>query len=325
MVRELTITAGEEESGLTVREILKSRFGLVDHDISRAKYRRDGICVNGQRTYVTTVLQCGDVLRVRIEDEPLRDVAVSDEPLDILYEDDDLLAVNKPAGVVVHPSHGHFADSLGNAVAGHYLRNGEAHDIRTIGRLDKDTSGVMLYGKTRSAVYLLTKQHEAGLFRKTYLALIWGRPDETGGTFDGPIGRVPGMKLKRKVRPDGDAAVTHYEVIGSFEAARDPDGGVKPVSLVRVWLETGRTHQIRVHFSTAGYPLVGDELYGGKPGFPADCGGGGEGDGGVCRAALHCWKVTCLKPFSDEDVALTAPLPDDMAALIPADIMSRLT
>jgi len=300
-VRELTFTAGEADQGRSVKEILKNHFGLVVHDISRAKYRKDGIRVNDERTYVTTLLSAGDVLTVRIEDVPAKEVVPGGGTIDILYEDEDLLAVNKPAGVVVHPSHGHYADSLGNAVAAHYQKSGENHDIRTIGRLDKDTSGIMLYGKTRSAVYLLGRQSREGVFRKTYLALTAGHLDNKTGTFDGPIGRVPGEKLKREVRIDGDAAVTHYEVIAEF----DGPAGTQTVSLVRVSLETGRTHQIRVHFSHAGHPLLGDGLYGG----PA-----------VGRALLHCYETTFRKPFSDEMIALRAPLPADMAEVLPAGL-----
>ena len=334
--------AGQADEGRSVKDILKTRFGLVDHDISRAKYRKDGIRVNGARTYVTTLLEAGDVLTVRIDDEPAKEVAAGEGPLDILYEDEDLLAVNKPAGVVVHPSHGHYADSLGNDVAGYFLRHGETHDIRTIGRLDKDTSGIMLYGKTRSAVYLLNEQSRKGLFKKTYLALVSGQLTQKAGTFDGPIGRVPGEKLLREVRPDGDTAVTHYEVIAEFRvssgepviaesgtpvgepviAESGATGGEPVLSLVRVWLETGRTHQIRVHFSHAGHPLAGDRLYGGPELMPEERSGAMPRP--IDRACLHCYEVSFIKPFSDERIRFRAPLPDDMVSVIPDEVMKEI-
>ena len=292
--RELTYEVPRTGAGHTVKQVLKEAFGLVDHDISRAKYRKDGIRVNGSRTYVTTVLKEGDVLTVRIDDAPAKPVAYGDGDVEVLYEDEDLLAVNKRAGCVVHPSHGHYRDSLGSAVAGYFYRRGEERDIRTIGRLDKETSGIMLYAKTRSAVYLMYRQRESGSFTKTYLALVSGRVGS--GRFDGPIGRVPGEKLKREVRSDGDPALTLYETV-RYDPASD-------ISLVRVTILTGRTHQIRVHFSDAGRPLIGDTLYGGRT------------DTEIKRAALHAASVRFDKLFTGGEVIVESPLPQDMEALI---------
>lgn len=294
MFREISYTARPEDEGRLVRDILKTAFGLVAHDISRAKYRKDGIRLNGERVYVTEPLKNGDVLTVRLEDEAPKNTVPAEGPLDILYEDEDMIVLNKPAGIVVHPSHGHYKDSLGNFLAGYFEKKGECHDIRTIGRLDKDTSGVILYGKTRSAVYLMNRQNEEGLHFKTYLALAEGHFEEKCGRFDGPIGRVPNTKLLREVRDDGDEAHTFYEVLCEDEA----------VSLVKVRITTGRTHQIRVHFSHAGHPLLGDPLYGGS-------------QNRMMRAALHCYESTFKTVFTDKTVTLKAPVPDDMAACLP--------
>ena len=292
--RELTYRAAEADDGRTVRQVLKEDFGLVDHDISRAKYRKDGIRVNGRRTYVTTALRAGDLLEIRIDDAPAKEIVYGDGDVTVLYEDEDLLAVDKPAGVVVHPSHGHYRDSLGSAVAGYFHRRGEERDIRTIGRLDKETSGLMLYAKTRSAVYLMNRQREGGFFKKTYLALVSGQVGNR--SFDGPIGRVPGEKLKREVRPDGDPALTFCETV-RYDPTSD-------ISLIRCTIKTGRTHQIRVHLSDAGHPLIGDALYGGRM------------DTEIKRAALHSAEARFLKLFTGEEMMVTSPLPKDMEALI---------
>ena len=286
--RTLSLTIGPDCQGRTIRDILKKNYGLVDHDISRAKYRSDGILLNGRRTYVTTEVAEGDLLTVTVDSPPLGRTVPAKGPIDILYEDEDIIALNKPAGIVVHPSHGHFRDSLGNYLAGYFEETGQVHDVRTIGRLDKDTSGVILYGKTRTAVYLLTKQAEEGELKKTYLALAEGLFPEDHYAFDDPIGRVEEDKIRRMVRPDGQRAHTE-----AFVERRFPG-----YALVRCHIETGRTHQIRVHLSHAGHPLLGDPLYGGKPLLP--------------RAALHCALVTFRRPFSGETVTVEAPLPSDM-------------
>lgn len=298
--RELACCIKEDMNGLTVRQVLKGFFGLTDHDISRAKYRRDGIRVNGVRVFVSEKVQTGDKIIIRIEDEAAGRTVPSDGPLQILYEDEDLLALNKPAGIVVHPSHGHYADSLGNYVAGYYRRQGWPHDSRTIGRLDMETSGIILYGKTRSSVSLMVKEGEAGLLRKGYLALAEGYFEKESCDYCGPIGRVDGAKLLRMVRDDGDEAVTHVRVLRQYEQ----------YALLYVAIETGRTHQIRVHLSNDGHPLIGDQLYGGK--------------NIMTRAALHCFECSFNRLFSEERISLRAALPEDMRTLIDEDMLKQL-
>ncbi|MBQ0059466.1 MAG: RluA family pseudouridine synthase [Lachnospiraceae bacterium] len=316
-VRELLYQVPIEDEGKNIRQIVKEQFGLVDHDISRAKYRQDGICLNGQRVFVNTQVACGDQVRIRIEDQPNGRIVPTPGPLTILYEDDDLIAVDKPAGIVVHPSHGHYRDSLGNYIAAYYEAKGEPHDIRTIGRLDMETSGVILYGKTRSAVYLLNQQHEKGLYGKTYLALFSGNISTPSGRFDGPIGRVPEVKLKRMVRPDGDEAHTFYEILEN-----GPTCG-----LARVKITTGRTHQIRVHFANDGHPLLGDLLYGDAENDVDSLTAAHSalaGQEGIRRAALHCHEVHFRKPFTGEEIHLRSALPEDMAAYISKEMLEKI-
>ncbi len=304
--RELACTVSTTEGGMTIRQVLKGRFGLVDHDISRAKYRKDGIRLNGERTFVSTMVKEGDLLIIRIEDEPEGRTVPSKGPISILYEDEDLIALNKPAGIVVHPSHGHYADSLGNYLVGYYRRQGRRHDSRTIGRLDMETSGVILYGKTRSSVSQMVRENENGLMGKAYLALAEGFFEKENYNFDGPIGRVEGEKLLRMVREDGDAAQTHVKVLKQYE----------DYALLYVTIETGRTHQIRVHLSHAGHPLLGDCLYGRVR----------EDENGntITRAALHCYQCYFQKLYTKEKVILRASLPEDMKAFIDEETLAQL-
>jgi 23S rRNA pseudouridine1911/1915/1917 synthase len=207
-----------------------------------------------------------------------------------MYEDEDLICLNKPAGIVVHPSHGHFSDSLANYLAFHYEQTGDPHEIRTIGRLDKDTSGLIFYGKSRTVCAHMMEQADRGEREKFYLALAEGVFQSETGTIDEPISREFDDQIKRVVREGGDRAVTHYRVVRQY----------KDYALVRVTIDTGRTHQIRVHMAHIGHPLLGDPLY-----------GRGE-TGELKRAALHAERVVFRQPFSGEYLELKAPLPDDM-------------
>lgn len=310
MARILTYIAKENDTGLMARDVIRREFRLVAHDVAKAKFRtKDGITVNGTAVMINYRLKAGDVLKVKLEDEISTTTVPTEGPLDIVYEDEDVLVLNKPAGLVVHPSHGHYADSLANYVAWHYQKTGQVHEIRTIGRLDKDTSGLIFYGKSRTACAHLVEQAEKGERTKTYLALAEGQfsdnglqfaDDTTGGksifdmrslkgTIDAPITRDYIDKVRRAVRKDGDRAVTHYRVLHQYDG----------YALLSVRIETGRTHQIRVHMSYIGHPLLGDPLYG-KGSVP-----------GMNRAALHAYKVAFLQPFEGSRIELTAPIPED--------------
>ncbi|MGN0254894.1 MAG: RluA family pseudouridine synthase [Chordicoccus sp.] len=334
MSRILTYTAGQADAGRAVRDVIRHDFRMVAHDIAAAKYRTEhGITVNGEDALVNRVLKDGDVVRVKLVDgEPGKIVPVPGG-LSVLYEDEDVIALNKPAGLVVHPSHGHFADTLSNFLADYYIKRGEPHEVRSVGRLDKDTSGVILFGKSRTACAHLTEQAEDGRREKYYLALASGtfRAEEkhvllTPGSCEAyhraaedadghvcgeicaPISREYIEKIRRVVRSDGDFALTHYRVLRQFDT----------FALVRVTIATGRTHQIRVHMGWIGHPLLGDPIYGrqaaGTEGdTPEEPGADGSG---MCRAALHAYQAVFRQPFSGERIELTAPLPEDMRRVI---------
>ena len=293
MARILEYRAGEKDEGRMVRDVIREEFHLVAHDIARAKYRtQGGIAVNGRTVMVNRTLHEGEVLRVKLDGEEPGKIVPVRGPLNILYEDEDLICLNKPAGVVVHPSHGHFADSLANFLAQYYLDCGDPHEVRTVGRLDKDTSGIICYGKNRTACALLTEQAAAGIRRKIYLACAGGQFHEKEGTISAPISREYEEKIKRVVRQDGDSAVTHYRLLEQYPG----------YALLMVEIETGRTHQIRVHMAHIGHPLLGDPIY---------------GDGGVPgRAALHAWKTIFRQPFTGQEIEITAPIPEDLLPIM---------
>ncbi|MDO5702830.1 MAG: RluA family pseudouridine synthase [Lachnospiraceae bacterium] len=296
-MRLLVYTAGASDDGRAVRDVIRDEFHLVAHDIARAKYSTPGgIAVNGETCLVNRILREGDRLTVKLLCEMPEKTVPVEGPLDILYEDEDLIALNKPPGIVVHPSHGHFGDTLGNYLAHYFIRKGEPHEIRTTGRLDKDTSGVLVFGKSRTACAILMGQNGPKAMEKEYLALAGGFFEEAEGVIDAPISREYEDKIRRVVRPDGDHAFTSYRVLRQFDG----------FALVLVKIETGRTHQIRVHMAHIGHDLIGDPIYG-DPERPGEIGAADPG-----RALLHAWRVRFKRPFSDEEVALEAPLPEDM-------------
>lgn len=300
--RILTYTAGPEDEGRPVRDIILYKWKLVAHDVARAKYETpDGITVDGEVVWVNRRLHEGNILRVVITDHAPDSIIPSEGRLDIVYEDEDLICINKPSGIVVHPSHGHYADSLANYLAYYFNEKGEPHEIRTVGRLDKDTSGLLLFGKSRSAVGLMDAQAAEGTRTKVYLALCEGEFAESEGYVDTPIMRAFDGNIKRVAKDGGDTAFTSYKVEAQYEG----------FALVRLSLMTGRTHQIRVHMSHIGHPLLGDSLYGNGP-FTHPC----SPDIKISRTALHASALAFNQPFAGNRIELSADLPSDMAAFV---------
>ena len=302
MSRILDYTAKDEDAGRTVRDVLTEELHLVAHDISRAKYRDDGIMLDGEHVWVNRTLQPGQCLKVKLEDTPSGKIVPVEGEISILYEDEDVICLNKPAGTVVHPSHGHYADSLGNILAWYYQSKGELHEIRSVGRLDKDTSGLILFGKNRTAVSRLNEQAGNNDRSRVYLALAEGVFDNKNGHISAPIGRAEEGNIRRTVCDDGDRAETCYRVVEQY---RDS-------ALLEIKLLTGRTHQIRVHMAYISHPLLGDGLYGhGKA-------------AGIERTALHSYRIDFLQPFSGKRISIEAEMPSDMKALINTQCAGRV-
>jgi 23S rRNA pseudouridine1911/1915/1917 synthase len=265
--------------------------------LSRARAQALDVRLNGAKVKASFRLRGGEQLAWEAVEPVAAELTPQDLPLDVLYEDRDLIAINKPPGLVVHPGAGNRDGTVVNALLHHVkdlagvggvLRPGIVH------RLDKDTSGVMVVAKNDRALDALQKAFASREVEKIYLALVVGQPAETG-TFSTLYGRHPKNRLKFSGRVKrGKTAVTHWRVV-------ERRG---PLSLVEVELETGRTHQIRVHFAEAGFPLLGDDLYGGRKAQTEAIG----------RQALHAWKLGFSHPRTRKPVTLEAPVPRDFSA-----------
>ena len=294
--RYLTLTITPELAGTEVNTLLRRQLGLSGTVLRRVKWLEDGITLDGVRVNVRVRAGEGQTLAVRLTDPaPSSGVVPAPGPLDIVYEDGDLAVVNKAPGVLVHPGHGHFDDTLGNFLMYHYKQVGDESDFHPVHRLDKGTSGLLVAAKHPHAQEKLKNQLHTGNFRRVYLAVCEGAPPQSHGTVDAPIGPAEGALVRREVRPDGKPARTCYRTVG-------PCG---PRTLVELTLDTGRTHQIRVHMAHLGCPLTGDFLY------------GREDRGLIARPALHSARLELLHPVTEKRLRFAAPMPADMAALIP--------
>ena len=293
MEEKLTFSVPPDYDGDTVQNFLRRGCGLSWRMVVRLKHAENGIVVDGAHARSIDRVRAGQTVvltmpaeQVKIEGAPL--------PLNVVYEDDYLLIVNKPPYLAVHPSAGKPEPTLANAVVAHYEQNGTPHSFRPVNRLDRNTSGLLLAGKNPHVTYAL-----AGNVRKEYRAIVLGTVPEDG-TVDAPIRVKEGCTITREVGEGGKPSVTHYEVLAS-----DAE-----LSYLRVWLETGRTHQIRVHLSSIGFPLAGDTMY-------------GTDETVLPRHALHCETMEFTHPVTGEWVAVSAPLPDDMAAVLKKHGFSR--
>lgn len=310
---QCTITL--EEAGKTVKQILTGKWHLGSGQIKKAKFRENGILVNGKQVTVRYVLSEGDELFVLIEDKAQASshLIPVEGDLHIIYEDEDMLVVEKLAGMVCHPSGGHYCDSMANLLVGYYAAKGEGYVVRLAGRLDKDTSGLLVYAKNAPSLTDFEKQRAKGTFKKTYYAVVCGMPKELKGTIDQPIGADPDVDMKQKVcslEEGGVHAVTHYEVVKSWEVSSslgekeayyNSDGEF--YSLLKIQIDTGRTHQIRCHMACLGHPLAGDEMYGGSL-------------KDIKRHALHAGKIEVLQPDTRKKLCFELPWPEDMEQMI---------
>lgn len=275
---------------------ISARAFLAQHGISRTLWKRikhsGTFQVNGESCIAgRTMLKGGD--QVSYEVEHTSHILPENLPLSILYEDEALLIVNKPAGQLVHPTTQEHTGTLGNAVMAHYASRGESHACHPVHRLDRSTSGLVLIAKLPQVQYLLTGRDGTKQFQREYLAVCEGTPEPASGLIDAPIARALPSIILRKISPEGQSARTHYETLESRHG----------LSLLRLKLETGRTHQIRVHLSFLGHPLAGDELYGGSREL-------------IPRQALHAWHLYFRHPLTSKEINIYAPLPPDLLELI---------
>lgn len=290
----LTYTVPPEEDGVCVRHILKAKLHFSTHAVIRLTRAENGITVNGAHARTVDPVRTGDVVAVRSDD--LRPPKVlptpGDWPLPIVYEDAHLLILNKPAGMTAHASN--FLPDTPTVAGALAYQRGTAFIFHVVNRLDKGTTGLMAVAKSGYIHDRLRRMLHSEGFRREYRAVCVGCPEPPAGTIDAPIGRDETSTVRRTVRPDGQYAVSRYEVLSTRNG----------LSLVKLLPETGRTHQLRVHMAYIGHPLAGDWLY------------GTEAPALIPRPALHACALTLTHPVTGEVLHFTAPIPEDMQALI---------
>lgn len=282
MPEQLKFTVPKQYDGVCAKRFLKEYCKLSTRMITSLKRENEGILINGKILRTIDPVYEGQQVIINLPDEASLYITPVEGPLDIVYEDSFLLIVNKPPYVPVHPVKQYQTDTIANYVTAYSQKRGEQYVFRAVNRLDRNTSGLVMIAKDRFTVNKLKNQ-----VNKTYYALVHGEVKE-GGTVCAPIGLRDDSKIVRHVLAEGTPAITHYEVVNS----------AKEISLLKLWLETGKTHQIRCHMAYLGHPLLGDDLYGGKREL-------------IQRQALHCEKMVFNHPVTNEVIEVRADAPED--------------
>ena len=288
----LDMRVTRKQIGRTVQSVLQTDANLSTAVVQEL-LQSGNVLLGEQPARAEDVISSGDRLRCVMFPEEAYGVEPAMLPLDVLYEDDHLIVVNKPVGMKVHGNDAEETDTLLNALAFHYQMHGEQQRVRQLHRLDQDTSGAILFPKHPIAQKLLDSMLAERTISREYWAVVTGRVKQPKGLIDAPIGRDRYHATRRRVSKTGKAAQTDYEVVSRLQGA----------TLVKAKLRTGRTHQIRVHFADLGHPLLGDELYGGSREL-------------FDRQALHAKFLRFVHPITTEHLEIEAPLPDDLADLL---------
>lgn len=288
-----------EQDGWRLKSVLITGMGFSRKLISRLKHLDGAVRVNGSSDQLYRPLREGDVVEVTLPVEESITILPQPIPIDILHEDEHILIVNKPPGLLVHPTLGHYANTLANGVVYYWQQRGEKFRFRPIHRIDQDTSGVIAVAKNAYAHQMVSKQFQNGKVQKTYFAVVYGELEQDRGTIEGPIGRDETNPHVRVVTPKGAPSTTHYEVVERFPGA----------TMVKVIPVTGRTHQIRVHMAHIGHPLIGDHFYLQAMNFPAE-------PLPMKRQALHAATLSFVHPGTKERVSFEAPLTEDLEELV---------
>jgi len=294
-MRRLDLYITAELAGIRTDTLLKKRLGLSGTVVRRVKWLPEGILVDGRRVNTRFCPTEGQVLSVQLSDPERRSgIVPTPGPLDIVFEDEDVIVLNKAPGLSVHPGPGHFYDTLGNFLLHYYDQSGQEGDFHPVHRLDRGTSGLIVAAKHPHAQEVLKLQLHTEHFRRGYLAVCEGVPVPSEGTIDAPLGPKDGSLVEQTVRSDGKRARTHYRVL------EEKNGR----ALLRLDLDTGRTHQIRVHMAHIGHPLTGDFLY------------GTEDRALIPRTALHSAYLSFRHPITGERLEFELELPKDMGRLL---------
>lgn len=295
--------------GHKISEFLRNQ-GISTKSIIRLKSDVENVLLNDEPGFINRILKKDDRLTLCVKElESSKKIPPVDLPLSIIYEDEDILIVNKPANMPIHPSMNNYENTLGNAVAYYYMKKGEPFLYRCINRLDRDTTGLTILAKHYLSCGILYDEMESREIKRTYYAIVENRTVFDApyahrllqtGTIDLPLGRKPDSAIERMVDiKNGDKAITHYRVLATNDG----------LSLLELQLDTGRTHQIRVHMQAIGHPLIGDFLYNPK-------------DTHMKRQALHAGKLSFRHPITKEILSFTAPVPQDMQVFFPDRTLS---
>lgn len=276
-----------------VKEVLKAEFSMSDRLLLKLK-KLDKIYLNGKVTSVNYPIVENDLIECHLDyDEDNSNIVPTKIPINIIYEDEAYLVVNKPAGIPVHPSMDHYTDSLANGVIFYFNQIGLKKKIRPVNRLDKDTSGIVIFAKNEYIQECLIKQMKNKQFIKKYIAIVNGNLDNLEGIINAPIARKENSIIERCVSETGDTAITHYKVLKRNDN----------FDVIECILETGRTHQIRVHFAYLGHSLLSDTLYGVSSPL-------------INRQALHAYEVEFIHPITKQKVKYIADIPDDFKNIL---------
>ena len=272
-----------------INQILKQEFHISARLLHKLIVEKQ-VLLNGYVVDTRSSVVNGDIITVNLDfEEDSENIIPVEMHLDIIFEDEGLLILNKPAGIAVHPSILHYKDSLSNGVKFYFESVGLKRKVRPVNRLDLNTSGLIIFAKNEYVQECLIQQMQCGVFKKEYIALVNGHFDELTGTVNLPIARKNNSIIERCISPDGQEAITDYCVLKEHD----------DYSVVKCSLKTGRTHQIRVHMSAIGHPLLGDSLYGIESPL-------------INRQALHSYKIAFIHPVTHKNIEFICDLPDDM-------------
>ena len=275
----------EEHEGLTIEVYLKQVLKYSGRKIQKLT-RHKGILLNKKAVFLQKKVKNGDVLRVLAFEDSSYGVEPESGPVEILYEDNYLIVLNKPSGLLVHPAGQTFQGTLSNYLAYYYQQQGAICTIRPLHRLDRETSGCVVFAKDSHTQALLESTLKEGRLKRTYQAVVTGTVDPPAGTINAPIGPHPTKPNRRSVNQKGDQAITHYKTVQNFSGA----------SLLELTLATGKTHQIRVHLTHLGHPIVGDRMY-------------GKGSALISGQALHAFSLHFPHPVEQHEIDVEAPFP----------------
>ena len=292
---ELNYIVMTKDNNKAIKDILISKF-KISHRLLTTLKKQNAIFLNDEPTFIYKNVQVNDKITISFDyQEDNSNIISLQMPLNIIYEDDWLLVVNKPAGIPVHPSIEHYYNSLSSGVKFYFDQLGLKKKIRPVNRIDRNTSGIVIFAKNEYLQEILIRQMQTGEFSKKYIAIVGGILEEKQTTIDKPISRKLPSIMEREVNENGEKAITHYKV--KYEN-KDLN-----LSVIEIKLETGRTHQIRVHTKYIGHPILGDDLYDNPSAL-------------INRQALHSYNVSFTHPILNENVNLTAEIPEDMKLII---------